>query len=60
VNWLRRLFAAEGGSIVVMAAFALTAVMGMAGLAVELGNGYATKVRNQRVADMAALGAALA
>lgn len=58
--WLRRLFAAEGGSILALAALSLTAVMGMSGLAVELGNGYATKVRNQRVADMAALGAAVA
>ena len=44
----------------VMAALSLTAVMGMSGLAVEVGNGYATKVRNQRVADMAALGGAQA
>ena len=56
----RRLLAAERGTIMVMAAFALTAVMGMSGLAVEVGNGYSTKVRNQRVADMAALGAAQA
>lgn len=60
MNWLRRLFAAEGGSIIVLAALSLTVVMGMSGIAVELGNGYATKVRNQRVADMAAIGAALA
>lgn len=44
----------------IMAALSLTAVMGMSGLAVEVGNGYATKIRNQRVADMAALGAAQA
>ncbi len=56
----RRLLVAERGTILVMAAFALTAVMGMSGLAVEVGNGYATKIRNQRVADMAALGAAQA
>jgi len=43
-----------------MAAFSLTAVMGMSGLAVEIGTGYAAKVRNQRAADMAAVGAALA
>ena len=60
MGWIRRLFAAEGGSIIVMAAMALTAVMGMSGLAVEVGTGYAAKVRNQRVADMAAVGAALA
>jgi hypothetical protein len=34
--------------------------MGMSGLAVEAGNGYTTKVRNQRVADLAAIGAAQA
>jgi hypothetical protein len=55
-----RLFAAERGSIMVLAALSLTAVMGMSGLAVEVGTGYAAKTRNQRVADMAALGAALA
>lgn len=57
---LGRLLRAERGTIMVMAAFALTAVMGMTGLAVEIGNGYSTKIRNQRVADMAALGAAQA
>lgn len=57
---LRRILVAERGTIMVMAAFALTAVMGMTGLAVEVGNGYSTKIRNQRVADMAALGAAQA
>ena len=56
----RRILAAERGTIMVMAAFALTAVMAMTGLAVEVGNGYSTKIRNQRVADMAALGAAQA
>lgn len=56
----KRILAAERGTIMVMAAFALTAVMGMSGLAVEVGNGYSTKIRNQRVADMAALSAAQA
>lgn len=60
MGWVRRLLAAQSGSIMVMAAFSLTAVMGMTGLAVEVGNGYYAKVRNQRVADMAALGGALA
>jgi len=60
MNWLRRLFAAESGSILVLAALSLSALMGMSGIAVELGNGYAAKVRDQRVADMAALGAAAA
>src|SRR4051812_50176059 len=57
---LRRLLTAQRGSIMILAALSLTAVMGMSGLAVEIGNGYATKVRNQRVADMAALGPAQA
>lgn len=60
MSMFRRILAAERGTIMVMAAFALTAVMGMTGLAVEVGNGYSTKTRNQRVADMAALGAAQA
>ena len=60
MSMFRRILAAERGTIMVMAAFALTAVMGMTGLAVEVGNGYSTKIRNQRVADMAALGAAQA
>jgi len=57
---LRRLFAAQDGTIAVMGVLALTSVLGMSGMAVELGNGYAAKVRNQRVADLAAIGAAVA
>ena len=55
---LRGLLSAQNGSIAVMGVMALASVLGMSGLAVEIGNGYATKVRNQRVADLAALGAA--
>jgi len=51
---------AREGSIAVLAALSLVSVIGMSSLAVELGNGFAAKVRNQRVADMAALGAAVA
>lgn len=58
--WLKRLLAAQDGSIAVMGALALVATLGMSGFAVELGNGYTAKVRNQRVADMAALAAAAA
>ena len=58
--WFKRLVAAEDGSIAVLGALALVSTLGMSGLAVEVGNGYAAKIRNQRVADMAALGAAIA
>lgn len=43
-----------------MAAMALSAVLGMSAFAVEGTQGYVAKVRNQRVADLAALGAAIA
>lgn len=43
-----------------LGALSLVSLLGMSGLAVELGNGYAVKIRNQRVADLAALGAATA
>jgi hypothetical protein len=60
ITRLRGLIAAQNGSIAVMGVMALTSVLGMSGLAVEMGNGYASKVRNQRVADLAAIGAAVA
>nr|WP_253718136.1 pilus assembly protein TadG-related protein [Sphingomonas sp. AP4-R1] len=50
----------DRGSIAVLGALALSSVLAMSGLAVELGTGYAAKIRNQRAADMAALGAAVA
>jgi len=43
-----------------MGALSMVSMLGMTSLAVEVGQGYAAKVRNQRVADMAALGAAAA
>lgn len=60
MGWLRRLFKAEKGTIAVMGALSLASMLGMTSLAVEVGAGYAAKVRNQRVADMAALGASVA
>jgi Flp pilus assembly protein TadG len=57
---LRGLISSENGSIAVMGMMALSSLLGMSGLAVEVGNGYAAKIRNQRVADLAALGAGLA
>jgi Flp pilus assembly protein TadG len=56
---LKRLLRERDGSVIVISAFALVSLLGMTGLAVEIGNGYAAKVRNQRVADMAALAAAI-
>lgn len=56
---LARLIGARRGSVAVLGAMSLVPVIGMLGLAVEAGQGYASKIRNQRVADMAALGAAL-
>lgn len=58
--WLGRLWRCQRGSIAVLGVLSLSSVLAMSGLAVEMGTGYATKVRNQRVADMAALGAAVA
>lgn len=56
---LARLIRARRGSVAVLGAMSLVPVIGMLGLAVEAGQGYTSKIRNQRVADMAALGAAL-
>lgn len=56
----RDFFRDERGSVGVIGALSLTAVIGFAALAVELGQGYANRVDNQRVADMVAVGAALA
>jgi Flp pilus assembly protein TadG len=60
VIWFKRLLKAREGSVIVISALALVSLLGMSGLAVEIGNGYAAKVRNQRVADVAALAAAIA
>lgn len=60
VRRIAGLFGNRDGSIALIGAMALSAVLGMAGFAVEGTQGYMAKVRNQRVADLAALGAALA
>ena len=49
----------ERGSVAVIGALSLTALIGMGALAVELGDVYQTKVQNQRAADVAALGTAM-
>ncbi|WP_448658066.1 hypothetical protein ACPVPU_11465 [Sphingomonas sp. CJ99] len=48
------------GTVGVIGALSLTAVIGMGGMAVDLNRGYDQRMTNQRVADMAALAAALA
>ncbi|WP_404713135.1 pilus assembly protein TadG-related protein [Sphingomonas sp. MMS24-J13] len=60
MDWFRRLLKAREGSVIAISALALVSLLGMTGLAVEIGNGFAAKVRNQRVADVAALAAAIA
>jgi len=48
----------EEGSVAVLGAVLMTALVGTAALSVELGNWYATRVELQRLADMAAIGGA--
>lgn len=48
----------KNGSVYIITALSLPLVIGVLGLAVEGGNAYSVKVRNQSVADMAALTAA--
>jgi len=57
---LLRLGAATRGGVAVIGALSLTTTIGMGAFAVEATQGYAAKVGNQRVADMAALAGALA
>jgi Flp pilus assembly protein TadG len=57
---LTRLFKDKRGSVAVIGGLALTSMIGASALVVELGQGYLAKTDNQRVADMAALAAAIA
>ncbi|MGH6985743.1 MAG: pilus assembly protein TadG-related protein [Caulobacteraceae bacterium] len=50
----------RSGSVSVMAALLMPVVLGMAGLAVDYGNGVLSKVADQRVADLAAFAGAAA
>src|SRR3546814_18894108 len=50
----------DRGNVSLLGAASLIAIVGLAAFAVELGQGYSARVENQRVADTAALGAALA
>lgn len=58
--WLRRPLSATEGSVSVVGAFGLIAMIGAIALSVELGQGYVGLLANQRTADMAALGGATA
>ena len=60
MSFFRKLLNAREGSVLVLGALSLASVMGMSGLAVEIGNAWTIKVQRQRVADIAALGSALA
>ena len=61
MSGIRRSIArAKKGSVSLMAALLLPALVGMAGLGVEYGRGLQTRVQNQRVADLGAFGGALA
>lgn len=60
MGFLKRIWRAREGAVAIMGAMGLMSMIGMAALAVEAGNGYAVKVSRQRVADVAALSAALA
>ena len=55
---LRRVRADEGGAIVVFVAVILVVVLGMAGLAIDLGRGYVVHARLGRAVDASALAAA--
>lgn len=48
------------GSVALIGALSVIALVGMGAFAVEASAGYSAKVSNQRIADMAALGGALA
>jgi len=48
------------GSVALIGALSIIALVGMGAFAVEASAGYSTKVSNQRIADMAALAGALA
>lgn len=48
------------GAVAVIGAFSLTALLGIGAISVDLARGYSQLISNQRAADAAALGAALA
>jgi len=56
---LRDMFDDARGSISVLSALTIVAVIGFSALALEFGNGLLQRVENQRIADIAAYGGAL-
>lgn len=56
--YTKRLRGSVSGSVTMLGALSLPVLAGMIGFGVELSNGYAERVANQSVADMAALAAA--
>ena len=59
-RFLSRLLNCSQAGVTTLATLALPVLIGSAGLAFDLNRGYQQRVINQRAADMAALGAALA
>lgn len=59
-GFLRTLSDSTRGGVALIGALSLTSIVGMGAFAVEATQGYAAKTSNQRIADMAALGGALA
>lgn len=57
MRWLNRL-REEGGAVIVLVAIAIVALMGMAGLAVDVGTVYGTRAELSRGADAVALAVA--
>ena len=55
----RDVFSNKRGSISVLSALMLVAIVGCSGLALEFGHGLLRRVENQRVADIASYGGAL-
>ena len=56
--WWRGKISDERGAILVFVAVSLVGIIGVSGLAIDLGRGYVTKVRLSRAVDAAALAAA--
>ena len=57
---LKRFLADREGTVAIVTAVALPAVIGTVALVAEFGHGLITKAENQRVADLAAYAGALA
>lgn len=58
--WPTRLASDRRGTVAVIGTLALTTLLGIGALTVDLGRGYSQRIVNQRTADAAAIGAALA